>query len=112
MNRGLWPSRNKYHAKRTEVDGHWFDSDREAKRYGELKLLVRAGIISNLELQKSYTLEVHGVLIATYKADFVYKDLEGRQVVEDVKSPATRTRDYILKAKLMLACHNIRIVEV
>ena len=45
-----------------------------------------------------------------YIADFVYKDAEGRLVVEDTKG--VRTPDYIIKRKLMLAVHGIQIQEV
>lgn len=48
-----------------------------------------------------------------YVADFVYMDVEsGNTIVEDAKSPATRTRDYIIKKKLMLYVYSIRIKEV
>lgn len=46
-----------------------------------------------------------------YYADFVYKDADGNTIVEDKKSPATRTKDYKIKKKLMLFIHGIRIVE-
>lgn len=101
---------NKYRAVKTEVDGVFFDSKKEAHRYTELKILERAGIISKLEMQKTYELRVNGVLICKYRADFVYLDQNGREVVEDVKG--VRTRDYALKAKLMIACHGLRVVEV
>lgn len=102
----------KYKNIRTEVDGKVFDSKREAARYSELAMLQRAGVISDLQLQKPFELRVNGVLICKYIADFVYKDQQGREVVEDVKSPATITRVYRIKSKLMIACHGLRILEV
>jgi hypothetical protein len=100
---------NKYCAVKTEVDNIVFHSKREANRYSELKLLVRAGIIHDLELQVWFPLVVNNVKIATYLADFAYRDIDDRVVVEDSKG--IRTPVYKLKAKLMLACHNIRILE-
>lgn len=105
---------NKFHAKPTTIDGIRFASKREAKRYGELKLLQRANDITDLEVHPTYKLTIDGVVIAKYTADFAYTDLAkgGKYVVEDVKSPATKTRDYKLKAKLMLALKGIEISEV
>ena len=100
---------SKYNAVKTEVDGIVFDSKLEAKRYSELKMLLRSGIISDLELQKKFELRVNGVLICKYVADFYYLDQSGRQVVEDVKG--VRNPVYSIKAKLMIACHGLRILE-
>lgn len=100
--------RNKYGAKRTEVDGFVFDSKKEARRYSELKILEQTGQISNLRLQVPYPLKVNASLITTYIADFVYTEA-GEEVVEDVKGK--RTREYVIKKKLMLAVHRIAILE-
>lgn len=110
----------KYGNKKCEVDGIKFDSGHEAQRYAELKLLEKAGVISNLERQRVYTLlgiqkDKAGNIIerpVKYIADFVYKDKHGKTVVEDAKSPATRTPAYIIKRKLMLAIYGIRVIEV
>jgi hypothetical protein len=95
--------------------------------------MERAGVISNLELQKVYELipaqyaisdELYtkgknkgqpkrGELLeraVTYKADFVYVDADGYTVVEDTKG--VRTKEYIIKRKLMLFNYGIRIREV
>lgn len=108
--------RNKYHNQKVVVDGITFDSKKEAKRYRELCLMKRAGIISDLELQKEYTLiptqRINGKAVersVVYKADFSYKE-NGVQVVEDTKG--VKTRDYIIKRKLMLWIYGIRIREV
>lgn len=102
----------KYKNEKTQVDGVWFDSKREARRYGELKLLERAGEIRNLRLQVVYDLVVYGRLVCRYRADFVYEDrrLGWAEVVEDAKG--CRTEAYIIKRKLMLAVHGITIREV
>jgi Protein of unknown function (DUF1064) len=101
---------HKYRARPTIVDGIRFASAAEARRYGELKLLLWSGQITDLQLQVPYRLEVNGCLVGTYRADFVYTDSGGGLHVEDVKGFATRL--YKLKKKLMLACHGIEIEEV
>lgn len=93
----------------TVVDGIRFASKKEARRYGELKLLATAHRIDTLLLQKAFPLVVNGIKIATYKADFSYFE-GGGEVVEDCKGFVTPI--YRLKKKLMLACHGIEIKEV
>jgi hypothetical protein len=100
--------RFKFGNKPTVVDGIKFHSKREAKRYDALRLMERCHAISDLRRQVKYRLEVNGVLIATYTADFVYKQL-GEEVVEDVKGyPNDR---WPMKKKLMKAIHGIEILE-
>lgn len=108
------PKPSKYLNKKTVVDGIEFDSIAESNRYKELKLLEAAGEIEGLVLQPPYALVVNGVLVATYKADFLYFDnVKGCAVVEDVKGgDATKTPVYRLKKKLMKAIHGIEITEV
>lgn len=101
---------NKYHNRITYIDGIKFDSEREAGRFCQLRLLLRAGHILSLFLQFPFRLGVNGVHVCTYYADFVYWLPDGRMVVEDAKG--VRTPAYVLKRKLMLAVHGIRIVEV
>lgn len=110
--------RYKYGNRVVNYDGHKFDSQAEARRYAELSLLLRAGKISDLELQKKYVLipsqRAGGRVIereCSYYADFAYIDVEtGEAVVEDVKG--ARTKEYIIKRKLMLWVHGIRVREV
>lgn len=101
--------RNKYHNRKTVVDGIVFDSKAEASRYGTLKLFSQAGLITDLQLQVPFLIVVNGQKICKYIADFVYTE-EGRQVVEDVKG--VRTREYVIKRKLMAAVFGITITEV
>lgn len=109
---------NKYHNKKTTVDGITYDSRREAERSIELRLMERAGEITNLRRQVRFevipTLYVDGRVAerkTVYIADFVYTDKRtGETVVEDVKG--VRTKEYALKRKLMLEKHGIRIREV
>ena len=102
----------KYKAKKVEIDGITFDSKREAKRYCELRLLEQAGEIIELELQKKYELipKQDGERAVNYFADFVYKDKSGAEIVEDTKG--VRTPDYVIKRKLMLWRHGIKIREL
>lgn len=103
--------RSKFGAQKTTVDGIEFDSKAEARRYGELRLLERAGKIKNLERQVRYDLEVNGERIGFYKADFRYWDCaRNEQIVEDVKG--VRTPVFVIKAKLMKALHRVTIVEI
>lgn len=99
----------KYKNIRTSVDGFVFDSQREARRYGELKLLVRSGDIHSLELQPRFPIVINGVKVCTYVADFGYADHTGSPVVEDVKG--VKTPIYRLKAKLVKAVYGITILE-
>ena len=117
----------KYGNKKTTVDGITFDSLKEAKRYKELSLMQQSGMIQDLKMQVKYILipaqrepdtvgargGIHkGKLIereCTYVADFVYKE-NGQTVVEDTKG--FRTKDYLLKRKMLLFFHGIKIKEV
>lgn len=104
---------NKYRNRKTEIGGIVFDSKREAQRYAELQLLQRAGKIRDLSMQVEFELipKQDGERACKYKADFVYHMADtGKMVVEDVKGK--RTREYIIKRKLMLWRHGIKIVEV
>lgn len=97
-------------AKKTAAsNGVVCDSAGEARRYSELLLLERCGDISDLRRQVKYPLEVNGVLVGFYTADFVYAE-GGREVVEDYKG-AVRTPDYALRANLFFALYGKRVKE-
>ncbi len=105
--------RHKYGAHATTVDGVRFASKKEAKRYGELHLLVQAGKIQDLELHPAYELHTNGVRVGKYTADFRYFDLENLcLVVEDVKSRATKTTAYRLRKRMVEAEYGIKVMEV
>ncbi len=119
-------NRRKYHNvpdNRTAPGGRHirFDSKKEAARYDELMLLLKAKRIKNLRLQPEYTLmeafttpEGERIKAIRYKADFAYEKAVGDEiitVVEDVKSEGTRTQQYLLKRKLMQE-KGIKITEV
>ena len=122
--------KNKYGSRKIIRDGIEWDSVKEYRRYCELSLLERAGEIHNLERQKPFELipaqyeyyaryGKNGKRLkdgkrcieqsVVYKADFVYTE-NGLTVVEDTKG--FRTKDYIIKRKLMLWVHGIKIKEV
>lgn len=127
--------KSKYQNKKVTYNGQTFDSKREAKRHQELLLLQRAGIISDLQTQVEFELlpayfeevptgefykrgpkkgqpKMKRVCVeqsVKYIADFVYHE-NGKKVVEDAKG--FRTDDYIIKRKMMLHIHGIRIKEV
>lgn len=108
----------KYHNSKITVDGRRFDSKKEARRYQELKFLERANMISDLQCQVKFVLipsqrdpNTKRVIEreCAYIADFVYTQ-NGEKVVEDTKG--FKTKDYIIKRKLMLYVHGIRVKEV
>ena len=119
--------KNKYGSKKITMDGMTFDSLKEYRRFCELSLLEKAGQITNLQRQVKYVLIPaqyeppsigkrggfkRGKQIereCAYVADFVYKEKD-HTVVEDTKG--FKTKDYIIKRKLMLWVHDIRIREV
>lgn len=123
--------RNKYRAKKCSADGMVFDSLKERDRYYALHILEKAGEIKNLQRQVKYVLiptqiETYARFSdktgkplkdgkkviekeCAYIADFVYEE-NGKTVVEDVKG--IKTKEYIIKRKLMLFLHGIRIREV
>ena len=106
----------KYGNRKIIRDGIEFGSIKECQRYCELKLMQRAGLISDLQMQVPFELipsqRIDGKVVeraVNYIADFVYQQ-NSLKVVEDTKG--MRTKDYIIKRKLMLYVHGIRIVEV
>lgn len=128
--------RNKYHNKKINVDGITYDSKKEYRRHQELSLLERVGTIQDLRRQVKFVLipaqyETYarygkkgqrlkdGQRLlekeCSYTADFVYIE-NGKTVVEDVKGyrdpSSAGVAKFIIKRKLMLYIHGIRIKEV
>ena len=122
---------SKYHNRKITFEGEVFDSKKEFRRWQELRMLERSGIIHNLRRQVKYVLipaqyetyprfsQKTGKRLkdgirriekeTSYIADFVYSNFDGSITVEDVKG--IRTDVYIIKRKLMLERYGIRIVE-
>lgn len=106
---------SKYHNRKVTQGGETFDSVKEYRRFCELRLLERAGAVTDLQRQVKFELipaqRIDGKVVeraCSYVADFVYQE-RGQQVVEDAKG--MRTQEYRLKRKLMLWVHGIRIRE-
>lgn len=97
-----------------------FDSEREARRFGELRMLLHCGQIQDLRLQVNFTLQegyttAYGERVRPilYRADFTYRERTGDgwcPVVEDVKG--VRTKEYNMKRKMMLEKFGVKIREV
>jgi hypothetical protein len=100
---------NKYNAKRVQVDNIWFDSKAEAKRYTELKLMNKTGLIGPITVHPKYPIEMDGVKICVVELDFSYHDYKRAEVFEDVKSPATDTPLSRLKRRLVEVCYSIKV---
>ena len=93
--------KNKYNAKKQIYKGKKFDSKKELQRYLILEKMEMQRMIFNLELQPQFPLMVNGKKIGRYTADFKYKNRKGETIIEDVKSKITKTRDYILRKKIL-----------
>ena len=92
---------NKYNAKKQIYKGLKFDSKKEFHRYLVLEQMLKVNLIKDLELHPSFPLMVNGIKIGRYTADFRYKNKKGETIIEDEKSKVTRTRDYILRKKIL-----------
>jgi hypothetical protein len=100
----------KYRNQPITIDGLRFDSQAEARRWQQLKLLERAGVILELQRQVTFPIAWNGTKICDYRADFVYREAAtGEQVIEDVKG--VLTHEYRIKAKLM-AAQGLPVTEV
>ena len=107
-----WLKESKYHNRKVTVDGITFDSVKEASRYQELRMLERAGEITGLVRQQKIELIPKTKLYRAcyYVCDFIYFDKrENKTIYEDVKG--VRTKEYLLKRKLLYWRHGIEIKE-
>lgn len=109
--------RTKYGNEITYFDGKRFDSKAEARRYIVLKEMEKAGQISDLKMQVSFDLlpaqEIDGKRErpVRYIADFTYIK-NGQLVIEDVKSAPTKTKEFVLKRKMMMFFHKAIVREI
>lgn len=106
----------KFRAERCGLRGRWFASLKEGRRYLELTLLERAGAIQDLHCQVGFDLTVVSTVdgrahyVGKWTADFEYRR-DGKRVVEDTKSTATRTEAYQLRKKIFQALYGLEILE-
>lgn len=101
---------NKFSARKVTLDGFEFASAAEAKRYGELKLLQRAGEIKALGVHPAYSLIINGTPVGKFTADFAYFE-GGRKIVEDVKGIVTEAAS--LRMRIFMALypeHELRVI--
>lgn len=110
----------KYQNQKAERGRIHFDSQKEARRYDELLLMLRAGEIRDLRLQPQFTIQEsyvtetgERVRAIRYTADFSYiREVSGEKIVEDVKSGPTRTKEYLRNRKFMRSMYGIDVREV
>lgn len=104
--------KNKFRVSAVEertLDGIVFDSKTEMMRYAELKLLVRAGEVQDLELQPEFRVSINGQHYCTYTADFAYTE-KGERVFEEIKSKGTAADPaYRLRKKAAELFHGVKI---
>ena len=116
--KGMAGTTSKYHSKKVIIDGIKFDSKKEGDRYIQLKILEKAKLIKDLELQKSFELQPtfrkNGKTYRkiVYIADFYYFDNHlGKYIVEDVKG--YKTKEYALKKKMFEYVYkDLELIEV
>lgn len=98
--------KSKYRANKASVDGHTFDSQKEADYYCELKLKLQAKEINGFCLQPTFILAPS----LKYKADFIVFYKDGSTEVIDVKG--FKTKEYIAKKKVFEDKFNLKITEI
>lgn len=98
--------KSKYRANKVSVDGHTFDSQKEADYYCELKLQLQAKQINGFCLQPTFILAPS----LKYKADFIVFNKDGSTEVIDVKG--YKTKEYIAKKKVFEDKFNLKITEI
>ena len=98
--------KSKYRANKVSVDGHTFDSKKEADFYSELKLRLQGKEINGFCLQPTFIL-APGL---KYKADFIIFNKDGSTEVIDVKG--FKTKEYIAKKKVFEDKFNLKITEI
>jgi len=104
---------NKFNARARCVAGVNVGSAKEGRRVIELLALQQAGEIQDLEFHPRFDLVVNGMAVGRMTPDASYVTKDGEVIVEDTKSPPTRTEAYRLRRKVFEACHYpLTITEV
>ena len=97
--------KSKYGAVKTSIDGHTFDSKKEAEFYQELKIRLQSGDIRGFCLQPTFILAAG----LKYKADFIVFNNDGTTEIIDTKG--FKTKEYIAKKKIFEEKYNLKIKE-
>ena len=98
--------KSKYRSNKVSIDGHTFDSQKEADYYCELKIRLKSGEINGFCLQPIFIL-APGL---KYKADFIIFNKDNSTEVIDVKG--FKTKEYIAKKKVFEDKYNLKITEI
>jgi hypothetical protein len=109
---------SKFNNVKSEIDGHIFDSNKEAEFYGSLKLKKQAGLIKDFKIQVQYDILVNNIHIAYYYLDFQIENNDGSFEYIDIKGKDKKTNKFIktgvfaLKKRLVEAIYNIKITMI
>ena len=100
--------RNKYNAKKVQLDGYTFDSKKEANRYLQLCMMQRSGYISDLRVHPELEIKINRKVVCAVQLDFCYKSMSTGEVIwEDVKGKDNQLSK--LKRSLVEAEHSIKV---
>ena len=99
--------RSKYGAVKTTVDGFTFDSKKEARRYAELLLLMKAGEVRQIVLQPVFDLFVHELTVAARFKRIAARLKRQRDPIKPTKV-GTYVADFQYEEKGLSACENER----
>ena len=109
---------SKFNNVKSEIDGHTFDSNKEAEFYGSLKIKKNAGLIKDFKMQVQYDILVNNIHIAYYYLDFKIENNDGSFEYIDIKGKDKKSNKFIktgvfaLKKRLVEAIYHIKITMV
>jgi hypothetical protein len=109
---------SKFNNIKVEIDGHTFDSKKEAEYYGQLKIKKNAGLIKDFKMQVRYDIIVNNIMIAKYFLDFLVEYNDGKIEYVDIKGKDAKSNKFIktgvfaLKKRLVEAIYGINISMV
>jgi hypothetical protein len=109
---------SKFNNIKSEIDGHTFDSNKEAEFYGSLKIKKNAGLIKDFSMQVQYDILVNNIHIAYYYLDFKIENNDGSFEYIDIKGKDKKSNKFIktgvfaLKKRLVEAIYHIKITMV
>jgi hypothetical protein len=109
---------SKFNNIKVDIDGHTFDSKKEAEFYGQLKIKKNAGLIKDFQMQVRYDIIVNSIMIGKYFLDFLVENNDGSIEYIDIKGKDSKTNKFIktgvfaLKKRLVEAIYGINISMV